>query len=48
MDITNYTKEFNVPQSNEYNGTHAAIFPKNLFCVIDGSTSSCKTNLIVN
>jgi len=46
MEITNYTNEFNVPQSKC--GTHAAIFPKNIFCVIAGSTGSGKTNLMVN
>ena len=47
MDITNYTKEFNVPQSNECSGTHAAIFPKHIFCVVADSIGSGKTNLIV-
>jgi len=46
MEILDYTKEFKVPQSKC--GTHSAIFPKNIFCVIAGSTGSGKTNLMVN
>jgi hypothetical protein len=46
MEITDFTKQFNVPQSKC--GTHAAIFPKNIFCVIAGSTGSGKTNLMIN
>jgi hypothetical protein len=46
MEIVDYTKEFNIPQSK--GGEHAAIFPKNIFCIIAGSTGSGKTNLIVN
>ena len=29
-------------------GNHAKIFPRNIFCVIAGSTGSGKTNLMVN
>src|SRR5208282_695254 len=46
MEIVDYTKEFNISQSK--GGEHAAIFPKNIFCIIAGSTGSGKTNLIVN
>jgi ABC-type cobalamin/Fe3+-siderophores transport system ATPase subunit len=46
MEISDYTKEFNVPQSNCK--LHAAIFPKNIFCVIAGATGSGKTNLMLN
>ena len=46
MEISDYTKEFNIPQSKC--GMHAAIFPKNIFCVMAGSTGSGKTNLMLN
>jgi hypothetical protein len=45
MEITDYTKEFNVPASC---GMHSIIYPKNIFCVIAGSTGSGKTNLMLN
>jgi hypothetical protein len=45
MEITDYTKEFNVPTSC---GMHSIIYPKNIFCVIAGSTGSGKTNLMLN
>ena len=44
MEISDYTKEFNIPQSKD---RHAAI-PQNIFCVIAGATGSGKTNLMVN
>src|SRR6267154_5260382 len=44
MDITDYTKEFKMAQSKP----HSPFFPKNIFCVIAGSTGSGKTNLMVN
>jgi len=44
MEITDYTKEFNMPICNK----HAILFPKNIFCVIAGSTGSGKTNLMLN
>lgn len=44
MEITDYTKEFNIPSC----GLHSIIFPKNIFCVIAGSTGSGKTNLMLN
>ena len=43
--IPDYTKEFNLPQSN---AMHAIFFPKNIFCVIAGATGSGKTNLMVH
>jgi hypothetical protein len=47
MEISDHTKEFNIPQSTDKQ-RHAAIFPPNIFCVIAGSTGSGKTNLIVD
>lgn len=44
MEITDYTKEFNIPSC----GMHSILFPKNIFCVIAGSTGSGKTNLMLN
>src|ERR1700759_1229877 len=46
MDIIDYTKEYKIQQSQCR--THAPIFPKNIFCVIAGSTGSGKTNLMMN
>jgi len=46
MEISDYTKEYNIPQSKCRR--HAAFFPQNIFCVIAGSTGSGKTNLMVN
>jgi hypothetical protein len=46
MEIVDYTKEFNIPQSKC--GKHSPLFPKNIFCVIAGSTGSGKTNLMLN
>ena len=44
MEITDYTKEFDIPSC----GLHSILFPKNIFCVIAGSTGSGKTNLMLN
>jgi len=44
MEITDYTKEFSVPS----HGLHSIIYPRNIFCVIAGSTGSGKTNLMLN
>ena len=44
MEITDYTKEFNIQAC----GMHSILFPKNIFCVIAGSTGSGKTNLMLN
>ena len=44
MEITDYTKEFNIQSC----GMHSILFPKNIFCVIAGSTGSGKTNLMLN
>lgn len=44
MEIFDYSKEYNVCSDRP----HSAIFPKNVFAVIAGSTSSGKTNLMMN
>ena len=44
MEITDYTKEFNIPSC----GSHLILFPKNIFFVIAGSTGSGKTNWMLN
>jgi Poxvirus A32 protein len=44
MEIFDYTKEYNVSSDRP----HSAIFPKNIFAVIAGSTGSGKTNLVLN
>ena len=44
MNIPNYSKLF---QTNEEN-KHAPYFPKQIFCVVAGSTGSGKTNLITH
>ena len=44
MEITDYTKEYDIPSC----GLHSILFPKNIFCVIAGSTGSGKTNLMLN
>ncbi len=46
MEIPDYSKEFNTqgPEGPK----HADIFPKNIFCVIAGSTGSGKTNLMIH
>jgi Poxvirus A32 protein len=44
MEIFDYTKEYNVSSDRP----HSAIFPKNIFAVIAGSTGSGKTNLVFN
>jgi len=46
MEIKDRTKDYKIQQNNC--GKHAAIFPKNIFCVISGSTGSGKTNLLVD
>src|SRR5258706_14495080 len=46
MEIMDYSKEYKTPNSTC--GAHAAIFPKNIFCIIAGSTGSGKTNLMIN
>jgi ABC-type lipoprotein export system ATPase subunit len=46
MEILDCSKEFSVPQSNV--AKHSILFPKNIFCVISGSTGSGKTNLLVH
>ena len=47
MEISDYSKRILIyPKINVEQ--HAAIFPKNIFCVIAGSTGSGKTNLMLN
>ena len=46
MNIIDYSKKFDAPISTVEN--HADFFPKNIFCIIAGSTGSGKTNLLVN
>src|SRR5271157_4410578 len=46
MEITDYSKHYNIADSTCKR--HAAIFPKNIFCVIAGATGCGKTNLMVN
>ena len=45
MQVIDFSKKYEVPKGC---GNHAEIFPKNIFCVIAGSTGSGKTNLMVN
>lgn len=45
MNIIDYTGEFNQPKHIQ---KHHPIFPKNIFCVVSGSTGSGKTNLVLN
>jgi GTPase SAR1 family protein len=47
MNVIDYSKQFK-KSNNNYCGNHSPIFPKNIFCVIAGSTGSGKTNLMVN
>ena len=44
MQIFDYTKEYIVSSDHP----HSAIFPKNIFAVIAGSTGCGKTNLVMN
>ena len=45
MQVIDFSKKYEIPKGC---GNHAEIFPKNIFCVIAGSTGSGKTNLMVN
>jgi hypothetical protein len=45
MEIPDCSKEFNIPRTNL--AKHSILFPKNIFCVISGSTGSGKTNLLL-
>ena len=45
MQVIDFSKKYEVPKGC---GNHAEIFPKNIFCVIAGSTGSGKINLMVN
>jgi hypothetical protein len=46
MNIPDYSKQFINLDNNC--GNHAAIFPKNIFCILAGSTGSGKTNLMMH
>ena len=45
MQIIDFSKKYEIPKGC---GNHAEIFPRNIFCVIAGSTGSGKTNLVVH
>ena len=45
MQVIDFSKKYEIPKGC---GSHAEIFPKNIFCVIAGSTGCGKTNLMVN
>ena len=45
MQVIDFSKKYEVPKGC---GNHAEISPKNIFCVIAGSTGCGKTNLMVN
>src|SRR5271157_4202186 len=46
MNVIDYSKQFK--KSNNICGNHSPIFPKNIFCVMAGSTGSGKTNLMIH
>src|SRR5271157_1184563 len=46
MNVIDYSKQFK--KSNNNCGKHSPIFPKNIFCVMAGSTGSGKTNLMIH
>ena len=45
MHVIDFLRKYEIPKGC---GNHAEIFPRNIFCVIAGSTGSGKTNLMVN
>ena len=45
MQVIDFSKKYEILKGC---GNHAEIFPRNIFCVIAGSTGCGKTNLIVN
>ena len=45
MQVIDFSEKYEIPKGC---GNHAEIFPRNIFCVIAGSTGSGKTNLMVN
>ena len=45
MQVIDFSKKYEIPKGC---GNHAEIFPRNIFCVIAGSTGCGKTNLMVN
>ena len=46
MGVKDHTKDFKIKPSNC--GKHSNLFPRNIFCVVAGSTGSGKTNLLVD
>src|SRR5271166_4508617 len=46
MNIPDYSKQFK--KFDNSCGSHCPIFPKNIFCVMAGSTGSGKTNLMIH
>ena len=45
MQVIDVSKKYKIPKGC---GNHAEMCPRNIFCVIAGSTGSGKTNLMVN
>ena len=45
MQVIDFSKKYEMPKGC---GSHNEIFPRNIFCVIAGSTRCGKTNLMVN
>ena len=45
MQVIDFSKKYEIPKGC---GNHAEIFPRNIFCLIAGSTCCGKTNLMVN
>ena len=45
MQVIDFSKKYEIPEGC---GNHAEMFPRNIFCVMAGSTGSGKTNLMVN
>ena len=47
MNVIDYSKQFKKSNNNNCKN-HSPIFPKNIFCVMAGSTGSGKTNLMIH
>ena len=45
MQVIDFSKIYGITKGC---GNHAEISPRNIFCVIAGSTGSSKTNMMVN
>ena len=45
MQVIDFSKKYEIPKGC---GNQAEIFPRNIFCIIAGSTGCGKTNLLVN